>query len=479
MSGDTAGNQLGQIDHIVQLMLENRSFDHMLGYLYPKSDDFEGLSANFEESNLDASNNEVKVYQIDHTAQGAYFMPGADPGEGYSNTNEQLFGSGKPPSPPTATNSGFVKNFADAIAYDQRSGRAVQAGTTPSMIMGMFTPAGLPVLSGLAAGFAVCDHWYSSVPTETFPNRAFAAAATSQGHMNDATSSFTVPTIFGLMTQHGLSWKIYGYDQDPLTRKNFPDTLKAPDTCFGLFTDFQSDAQNGTLPNYSFLEPSWSSTGNSQHPNYDVSLGEQLILEVYNAVRTGQDWEKTLLFITYDEHGGLYDHVPPPSGATAPDTTPGEFGFDFTRFGVRVPAVLVSPLIPKGTVFRVSGPVPLDHTSVLKTIETRWELPPLTARDKAAPDVGDVLSLAEPRKTDLPTGLAAPTSTGANPAAAEVSHLQLADAQLTSELQVPLSELHSAPLLATQQTPADYDNYIETRTATWKAAKERGNAPTG
>jgi phospholipase C len=171
--------------------------------------------------------------------------------------------------------------------------------------------------------------------------------------------------------------------------------------------------------------------------------------------------------------------VPPPSGATPPDATPGEFGFDFTRFGVRVPAVLVSPLIPAGTVFRVPGPTPLDHTSVLKTIQTRWGLPPLTARDAAAPDVGDVLSLAAPRTTDLPAGLAAPTSTGANPAAAEVSHLQLANAQLTSELQVPLSELHYAPLLATQQTPADYDHYIAARTATWKAAKARGNAPTG
>ncbi len=171
--------------------------------------------------------------------------------------------------------------------------------------------------------------------------------------------------------------------------------------------------------------------------------------------------------------------MPPPSGATPPDATPGEFGFDFTRFGVRVPAVLVSPLIPAGTVFRAPGSTPLDHTSVLKTIQTRWGLPPLTHRDAAAPDVGDVLSLPAPRTTDLPADLAAPTSTGANPAAAEVSHLQLANAQLTSQLQVPLSELHSAPLLATQQTPLDYDRYIAARTATWQAARTHGNAPAG
>ena len=480
-----ADNQLPSVQYIVQLMLENRSFDHMLGFLYsdsanvsPTGQAFEGLTGN--ESNTDASGSTVKVYRIDPATTGAYFMPGADPGEGYANTNEQLFGAGKPPSPPVAANTGFVTNFADAISYDQRSGRSVAAGTTASNIMGMFTPAALPVLSGLAAGFAVCDHWYSSVPTMTFPNRAFASAATSQGHMNDGAASYTVQSIFGLMTAHNLSWKIYGYNEDPLTRKNFPDTTSAPESCFGKFTDFQSDAAAGRLPQYSFLEPSWGSTGNSQHPNYDVSLGEQLIEAVYRAIRGGPGWAQTLLFITYDEHGGLYDHVPPPLGATRPDATPGEFGFDFTRFGVRVPAVLVSPLIPAGTVFRVpAGSAPLDHTSVLKTIETRWGLPALTARDAAAPDVGDALSLAAPRTDDPLAGVTAPVSSGANPATAEVSHIQVVDAQLTSQLPVPLSELHSAPLLANLRTPSDYDHYVTARTATWKAAKAHGSAPPG
>ena len=480
-----AGNQLQSIQHIVQLMLENRSFDHMLGFLYasagnmsPTHQAFAGLTGT--ESNSDASGRTVTVYQIDPTAPGAYFMPGADPGEGYANTNAQLFGTGNPPSPPVAANSGFVTNFADAISYDQRSGHSVQAGTTAGDIMGIFPPAALPVLSGLAAGFAVCDHWYSSVPTETFPNRAFASAGTSQGHMNDGTAVFTVPSIFGLMTAHSLSWKIYGYDEEPLTRKDFPDTTGAPDSCFGLFTDFQSDAAAGTLPRYAFLEPSWGSTGNSQHPNYDVALGEKLIQDVYNAVRTGPGWDQTLLFITYDEHGGLYDHVPPPSGATPPDATPGEFGFDFTRFGVRVPAVLVSPLIPAGTVFRVpAGSTPLDHTSVLKTIETRWGLPPLTARDAAAPDVADALSLAVARTDDPLAGVTAPVSSGTNPAAGQVSHIQLINAQLTSQLPVTLGDLQSAPLLSAQRTPSDYDQYVAARTAIWKAARAQGQAPPG
>jgi phospholipase C len=462
-------------------MLENRSFDHMLGFLYPSKtgpngQPFEGLLGT--ETNNDTSGTPVTVYQINTANPNAYFMPGADPGEGYANTNSQLFGTGSPPSPPVATNGGFVTNFDAAISYDQRSQRTVLPNTTAADIMGIFPPSALPVLSGLAKGFAVCDHWYSSVPTETFPNRAFACAATSQGHMNDSTSSYTVQSIFGLLTAHAVSWKIYGYDAEPLTRANFPDTMDAPETCFGKFPDFQADAAGGNLPAYSFLEPSWGSTGNSQHPNYDVALGEALILEVYQALRNGPGWDQTLLIISYDEHGGCYDHVPPPTGATPPDSTPGEFGFDFTRFGVRVPAVLVSPLIPAGTIYREpAGSAPIDHTSVLKTIELRWGLPALTARDAAAPHLGGVLTLAVPRTDDPLAGVSAPTSGGPNPAAGEVSQLLSLHAQEVSNLQVPLEELRTAPLLANQHTPADYQNYIEARSATWKTAKAQGQAP--
>ena len=129
--------------------------------------------------------------------------------------------------------------------------------------------------------------------------------------------------------------------------------------------------------------------------------------------------------------------------------------------------------------FRPAGSTPLDHTSVLKTIETRWGLPPLTARDAAAPDVGDVLSLATPRTDDPLAGVTAPTSAGANPAAAEVSHIQMVNAQLTSQLPVPLSQLHSAPLLEVQRTPSDFDHYVAARTAAWKTAKAQGHAPPG
>jgi phospholipase C len=483
MAAPNQPSQLSSIQHIVQLMLENRSFDHMLGFLYPNKtgpngQPFEGLLGT--ESNNDANGNPVTVYRIDTSQAGAYFMPGADPGEGFANTNSQLFGTGKAPSPPVATNSGFVTNFAAAISFDEQDKMSVLAGTVASQIMGIFPPAALPVLSGLASGFAVCDHWYSSVPTETFPNRAFASAGTSQGHMNDSTSSYTVQSIFGLMKAHNLSWKIYGYDAEPLTRANFPDTTSAPDSCFGKFADFQADAAAGTLAQYSFLEPSWGSTGNSQHPNYDVALGEALIQQVYRAVRTGPGWNQTLLIITYDEHGGCYDHVPPPSGAAPPDSSVGEFGFDFTRFGVRVPAVLVSPLIPAGTIYRVpAGATPIDHTCVLKTIELRWGLPALTARDAAAPDLGGVLTLTTPRTDDPLAGVIAPTSGAPNPAAGEVSRLQQLQAQMTANLPVPAQQLVGQPLLANLRTPADYSHYIAARTSTWKAARDAGQAPRG
>jgi phospholipase C len=476
-------NQLSSVQHIVQLMLENRSFDHMLGFIYPNKAGpggvpFDGLTGT--ESNLDTSGAPVTVFQIDTSKAGAYFMPGADPGEGYANTNAQLFGAGQPPTPPVASNSGFVTNFDASITYDERNNRTPVPGTVASNIMGVFPPAALPVLSGLARGFAVCDHWFSSVPTETFPNRAFACAGTSQGHMNDSASSYTVQSIFGLMTAHGLSWKIYGYDAEPLTKGNFPDTANAPATCFGKFADFQSDAAAGTLAQYTFLEPSWGSTGNSQHPNYDVALGEALIQQVYQALYSGPGWDQTLLIVTYDEHGGCYDHVSPPSGAVPPDNSVGEFGFDFTRFGVRVPAVLVSPLIAEGTIFNVpAGGTPIDHTSVLKTIEQRWGLPALTARDAAAPGLGDVLTLSTPRTDDPLAGVVAPVSTGPNPAAGEVSHLQQLHAQMIADLPVPNQQLVRAPLLHAQTTPADFDHYIAARATTWQLARDAGQAPAG
>ena len=436
----TAGNQLASIEHVVVLMLENRSFDHMLGYLYsdagnvsPAGQPFDGLTG--QESNPGSSGSSVPVFKIEPSTANAYFMPGADPGEGYMATNQQLYGTDAGPSASGAVApcNGYITDYAYTLGWEAKEKWSIVAGTTEQDIMGCFPPEALPVLSALAKGYAVCDQWFSSVPTETMPNRAFVCSGTSQGHLDDKTHTFTAPSIFGLLDSHGLGFAIYGYDATPLTKETFTDISGAGATHFGLFTDFQAAAAAGTLPPFTFLEPSWSSTGNSQHPNYDVALGEQLIHDVYEALRAGPGWNQTLFVLTYDEHGGCYDHVAPPWGATPPDSTAGEFSFDFTRFGVRVPGVLVSPLIAPGTVYRVPpGRTPLDHTSILKTVEQRWGLPALTARDAAAPAFGDVLTLATARTDDVLAGVTVPVSGGTSPAAGQLSHLEAIRDELIS-----------------------------------------------
>jgi phospholipase C len=470
-------NQLSAVQHIVQLMLENRSFDQMLGFLYadnksPTGAPYEGLTGN--ESNPDDAGRIVTVYKIDKNSPHPYLMPGADPGEGFQNTNLQLFSTDEPLEGAIPTNQGFVINFKAAIASDQsKHFKDSLPGTEPAEIMAMYAPEMLPIMSGLAKGFAVCDHWFASAPTQTIPNRAFAAAATSQGHLDNHVKVFTCPSIFGSLTNKNIDWAIYGYNRDPLTRLDFPDIQHAPESHFGHFRDFQQRAAAGTLPAYTFLEPSFGASGNSQHPNYDVSLGEQLMHDTYYALRSGPGWNDTLLVITYDEHGGNYDHVPPPWGAVTPDNSVGEWNFDFTRFGVRVPALLISPRIAAGTVFRAKQGT-IDHTSLLKTIEKRWNLPPLTARDKAAPDLGDALTLSTPRTDDPLAGVSIPISIPAHPNQSQPSVIELLHAKKVSDLPLRndqgIYDEHTPPDLSSS---AQIGDYIQARTAAWTQHLQR------
>lgn len=472
-------NQLSSIKHVVQLMMENRSFDQMLGFLYADDgnkspttgDKFDGLTGN--EFNLDDTGRAVKVYKITPASPHPYFMPGADPGEGFQNTNYQLFSGFDPQAGAVAKNDGFVVNFKAAIASDlARHYNDTLPGTDPSEIMGMYTPEMLPVMSALAKGFAVCDRWFCSAPTQTIPNRAFAAAGTSQGHLDNHVKVFTCPSIFGRFSDKKLDWAIYGYNRDPMTRMDFPDTQSADPSHFGHFRDFQERAANGTLPCYTFLEPSFGAGGNSQHPNYDVALGEKLMHDVYYALRKGKAWNDTLLIITYDEHGGNYDHVPPPANATPPDDSVGEFGFDFKRFGVRVPALLISPRIAAGTVFRPkTGTV--DHTSVLRTLEERWKLPALTARDKAAASLGDVLTLKAARKDDPLSGVQIPVSKDMHPNLSAPSELEKIHATKVSQLPLRNDQGvydHAPPDLSSSAAIGDY---IRDRTSAWSQHVER------
>lgn len=441
-----AAGGLSQIDHFVVLMLENRSFDHLLGFLYedsgnqsPLGHPFEGLTGT--EQNNDSKGNPTPVFKIQPNDPYRYFYPKADPGEGFHNTNAQLFGTTAPAAGAAATNGGFITNFGSTVQWQQSDKQGhwnILPGTVETDIMGIFTPDLLPVLSGLAKGYAVCDHWHSSAPTETLPNRAFALGATSQGHLDDSVKVYTAPSIFTALEKAGATWAVYGYTQQPLTKNSVSDISQAPAANFGVFSDFQAAVKKGSLANFTFLEPSWDSQGNSQHPNYDVAAGEALIQQVYETLFGSPVWESTLLVITYDEHGGCYDHVAPPS-CVAPDASAGEYGFGFDRLGVRVPAVLVSPWIEAGTVYRVTQgaggtPLPFDHTSLLKTVEKRFGLQPLTQRDAAALDLGGVFTLSSPRQDDPLKGVTAPTNPKASALGNPPSHLQGVQAEALAGL---------------------------------------------
>jgi phospholipase C len=466
-------NQLGNIKHIVQLMLENRSFDQMLGFLYadnnnvsPTGQEYDGLIGN--ETNPDGTGRDIKVYKIESTSDHAYLIPGADPGEGFYNTNLQLFCTQHPEADAVPTNKGFIANFKTAIAADQaKNYKDTLPGTLPNEIMGMYSPDTLPVMSALARGYAVCDRWFASVPTQTIPNRAFAAAATSQGHLDNHVKAFTCPSIFGRLSDKKVDWAIYGYNRAPMTRMDFPDTIHADPSKFGHFSDFKKRAAAGTLPAYTFLEPSFGGGGNSQHPNYDVALGEQLLYDLYNVLRQSPAWNDTLLVITYDEHGGNFDHVAPPNTAVAPDELVGEFDkFDFKRYGVRIPALLISPRIAAGTVFRAKSGV-MDHTSVLKTIELLWDINPLTKRDAAAPDLGDVLTLSTPRQDNVLQDVLVPVSTQTHQNQSKPSELEQIHATRVAQLPLPDEHAqfkHTPPDLSTSGAIHDY---IEGRTAAW------------
>lgn len=476
--------KLDEIEHIVVMMFENRSFDHMLGFLYqeannrsPRGHHFEGLTG--DESNPDSSGKAVKVFPIKNDSTYSYYMPKADPGEGFYNTNEQLFGDGKSSSTTGPANQGFVKDWANTIKFDESRSASSESpsagklknvpvfpGTTEQDIMGMFEPDMLPVLSGLAKGYAVCDHWYCSVPTETLPNRAFLHMGTSQGQLADHHKVYTAKSIYKHLSDHEMSWGIYGNNGNPYTRSfcyDISGKTVPPHGAFGSFDDFKTALDDHELPQYTFLEPTWGCYGNSQHPNYDVSLGEQYLLEIYNAISSSSYWEKILLIITYDEHGGCYDHMTPPANATPPSKGEKDvsgYGFGFDRFGLRVPTVLISPWIEAGTVYRVDeGSMPFDHTSILATLEKRFGLSHLTDRDKHAPDVGSVLTLDKPRTGDPLKGVSAPVSSETVKVVNHPSQIQRAHAAALAELSA--KEFGKSVDPPAFETSEDADAYIQ------------------
>jgi phospholipase C len=370
------------IQTVVVLMLENRGFDHMLGFLKTTDPDIDGLTGN-------ESNPSNPLTATDHTTVSptAEFVLRPDPGHSVTDTIVQLFSRESGPPAAGAPNAGFIWSYS----------HQKPAPVDPTSIMKCFAPEDLPVLTTLARSFALCDAWFSSVPGPTWPNRFFAHAATSKGYINNGQfNNYDMPAIFENLTAQRKTWRNYYHDFSQtwaLRRLQAPENL----VNFRSFGQFKNDARKGTLPNYAFIEPKYFSffgQANDQHPPHDVRAGERLIAEVYEAVRNSPQWPATMLLITYDEHGGTYDHVLPPAAAP-PDSHTSQFAFD--RYGVRVPAVVVSPFVPPGpdhTLF--------DHTSIPATLASVFGLPGfLTARDAAANTFHGLASLPRGR-TDVP-----------------------------------------------------------------------------
>ena len=380
------------IKHVVVLMLENRSFDGMLGMLHPNSDRFDGLTGTEQNTwhRTDGSSEQIAVWTSPAMTPDAACIPTPDPGELFADIHMQIHGM---VNSVTLNTSPTMNGFVDNYMRQPPTTPAPSVAPDPAAVMHYFTDTQIPVLTQLARQFGVSDRWHASAPCQTWPNRFFAHTGTAAGYVNNSPTHFPymMETVFNrLQDQAKVPWRIYFHDipQTTTLSRLWPAAL----THFRYFQqDFARDAASGNLPAYSFIEPRYftdtvfHNMPNDQHPPHNIVHGEALIASVYNAVRNGPGWKNTLLIITYDEHGGCYDHVAPPA-AVAPDNLRPD-GFDFTSFGVRVPAVIVSPWLPAGSIVRPPGHTPFDHTTIISTLRKLFPFTPLTARDAAAPDL--------------------------------------------------------------------------------------------
>ena len=353
---------LDALRHIVVLMMENRSFDHMLGSL----PGIGGIDDAGAFSNPDTTGALVKPQALAEFQ--SQLQP--DPDHHFPAVDLQIFG-GNNAAGRVANMQGFVKSY-----YNQQR----DVGHSQK-IMYYFAQKDLPVLTTLAQEFAVFNRWFASIPGPTICNRAFAHYGTSFGrvdmnllYVNEPFKSI-YDRLINATPAH--TSKLYYYDTASSTME-ITNLLQNQPQVFGTYDQFQSDCENGTLPEYSFVEPNYSdhdtdtgeAVASDQHPDHNVQVGEQFIASVYNAIKGNADlWASTALLVVYDEHGGIFDHVVPPActpdqfTASANDTGTGQ-PFAFDRLGVRVPAILVSPWIPKGTVVsRV-----FDHASIPATV---------------------------------------------------------------------------------------------------------------
>ena len=412
-----------KVKHVVYYMLENRSFDHVLGWLH--AHDEKGL--NFIGSDRPFDGAGVKHYNVDTNGKKVHqslYHHGTlsddidldffttDPYHDNADVLEQLFFGD-----PDGYRNGSKPNMGGFVVNNESA-----------EVMVTYGPDQLPVINGLAREFAVSDEWFCSTPSATDPNRAFGLTGSSLLQLNNFQNGSTYeywpmsshrPSIFKVLWNNGIEdWRIYNsiewmtfvHTYHLFLQGHIPKVDADTAQFIAPFTQFLADAKAGNLPAFSFLEPVWiptpgqASATSSYHPGEDLIPGEQQLNDVFDAISSGPGWEETMLVVTFDEHGGIYDHAAPPR-AVNPWPNDEIDGFRFDILGPRVPAIIVSPHIQRKTVFRSSGPVAYDLTSVLATVlewfgipKARWGL---GERVRHAPTFEGLLQLAEAR-TDTP-----------------------------------------------------------------------------
>jgi phospholipase C len=366
---------LDKIEHIVVLMLENRSFDHMLGYLGLEANglDVDGLGEGM------ANTHEGRSYPIFRLAKTA-FTKAQDPCHSGACVDEQVANG----------NGGFAASYIQT--------REDPAAAEPVVVMGYYDGEQLPIYDFLARRFCVCDRWFCSIRGATFPNRLYAVAGHAAGSRDNASPPvYHLPSFVRQLDAAGATWRwythelfatIWAVDRDYLA-KTF-DNVR-PFSSGVSSEHFFSAAKRGALPNVAWIDPNFVDLGgavgsNDDHPPSDVRAGQELVLRVFNALVRSPAWERTMLVITYDEHGGFFDHVEPPS-AEDDDPRP-----EFHAYGPRVPAIVVSPRVHAGVSHEV-----FDHTSIIKTCLVRFcrradgLIPDLGARVRGANHLGLIL----------------------------------------------------------------------------------------
>ncbi|KAJ9680321.1 hypothetical protein PVL29_019592 [Vitis rotundifolia] len=428
------------IKTVVVLVQENRSFDHMLGWMKSLNPEIDGVTGAESNPISTSDPNSPVVYFTD---DAGYVDP--DPGHSFEAIYEQVFGH--PWTADSAASSEPLRPTMDGFA---QQAEAKEQGLSKTVMKGL-KPEALPVFNELVAEFGVCDRWFASLPAETQPNRLYVHSATSHGASGNDTEmlakGYPQKTIFESLEESGFSFGIYyQYPPSTLFYRNLRK-LKYIDNFHQFDLDFKRHCEEGKLPNYVVVEQRYFDTklspANDDHPSHDVSQGQKFVKHVYEALRASPQWNDMLFVIIYDEHGGFYDHVPTPvTGVPSPDDIvgPEPYNFRFDRLGVRVPAILISPWIERGTVLHgPSGPYPtseFEHSSIPATVKKLFNLKEfLTKRDAWAGTFECVLTRETPR-TDCPVTLPEPVKlreTEANDKA-ELSEFQQELVQMAAAL---------------------------------------------